>query len=130
MVAMTPMFMSTLMTSVALTAIFCAHHRCGRHLEAVLAIARTRHRARPGAALFLVARADVGRDVQLLTPITGVLVIRGRGGRCCNRRPLARHDRRCAGRALTIALARAALVFLTLGATAHLIIAAALLGDA
>jgi len=96
MVAITPMFISALMTSLALTAIFCAssatvtvspmpnlvHQRRGRHLESMPSFGGRRRRPRLGAALLLVARADIPGDVQLLAAITGVLLVirHGRDG--------------------------------------------------
>src|SRR6516225_1819891 len=106
------------------------HHGRGRHLEAMLSIGRGRHGARLGAALLLVARADIGGDVQLLPAVAGVLVIGGGGGGRGGRHPLAwRGGCGSTGRALTLALAGAALVLFPLGAAARLIIASPLLGD-
>src|SRR5580698_10538474 len=82
---MTPIFINVLMTSVALTAIFCASSPTV--MASVIATSRTTRAvgiskpcfASVSAAiarfLLLVARAHVADDVQLLAPVAGRLVV-------------------------------------------------------
>ena len=136
------MFISTLMTSVALTAIFCASSATvmvspmptSRTTGAVgiskpcAAVGGRRHRPRLRAALLLVARADVAGDVQLLPPVAR---------RACRRRARrgrppadARAPAPAASPSGPLAIAGAPLVLLALAHAPRIVVAGALLGGA
>src|SRR5580700_1978781 len=107
-----------------------AHHRCGGHLEAVLALGRGRHQPRLGATLLLVTRADVAGDVQLLAPVAGGLVVGGGRRRGDDGGGTLAHGRGRRRRRHALAVAATALVLLALARPPRIIVAAALLGDA
>src|SRR5205823_432697 len=105
------------------------HQRRGRHLESMPPFGGRRQRPRLGAALLLVARADISGDVQLLAAVARVLlVVRHRRGGGGGDRALARRRWRRGERLWPLTLAGVPLVLLALAGAPRLVVAAALLG--
>src|SRR5256885_11798107 len=89
-----------------------------------------RQRPRLGAALLLVARADIPGDVQLLAAIARVLLVvrHRRGGGGGGDRALARRGWRRGERLRPLTLAGVPLVLLALAGAPRLVVTAALFG--